>query len=114
MLYLLWFVIIKFQQFDVVCYDRVEIIMKIKEGFVLEGVGSSYLAVAVGERAKDFSGLVRMNSTGAFLWNLLAKSDMKREDLIEATLKEYDAPIESITDDVDAFIQKLSDSGIIE
>ena len=47
--------------------------MRIKEGFVLEKVGDGYLAVAVGGRADSFSGLVRLNSTGAFLWNNLAE-----------------------------------------
>ena len=45
--------------------------MKIKSGFVLEKVGNGYLAVTVGDRAKDFSGLVRMNETGCskgFVW----------------------------------------------
>ena len=42
--------------------------MKIKDGFVLEEVGGSYLAVAVGECAGNFNGMVRLNGTGAFLW----------------------------------------------
>ena len=39
--------------------------MRIKSGFVLEKVGEEYLAVAVGERAKEFSGFVRLNGSGA-------------------------------------------------
>ena len=55
--------------------------MKIKSGFVLEKVGGGYLAVAVGARAREFSGLVRMNGTGAFLWNKLCEADMTVEEL---------------------------------
>ena len=50
--------------------------MKIKSGFVLEEVGGEYLAVAVGKRAKEFSGMVRLKSTGAFFWNLMADKDI--------------------------------------
>ena len=49
--------------------------MKIKDGFVLEEVGGDFLAVAVGDRATEFSAMVRLNGTGAFLWNLLSESD---------------------------------------
>ncbi len=89
--------------------------MKIKSGFVLEKVGGGYLAVAVGARAKDFSGLVRMNGTGAFLWNLLVENDMTRDELIEKVLSEYDGvSAEQVSKDVTAFEEKLRANGIIE
>ena len=89
--------------------------MKIKSGFVLEKVGTGYLAVAVGERAGDFSGLVRMNSTGAFLWELLSESDMTREELLEKVLSEYEGVTsEQALADITAFETKLRENGIIE
>ena len=88
--------------------------MKIKDGFVLEEVGGGYLAVAVGARAQDFSGLVRMNGTGAFLWNLLAKGDMTREELISAVLAEYEVDRARVEEDVIAFEEKLRSNGILE
>ena len=88
--------------------------MKIIEGFVLEMLGSSYLAVAVGREAKNFSGLVRMNETGAFLWNLAKEKDISREELLDEFLKEYDAPRELAERDVAAFEAKLRENGILE
>ncbi len=88
--------------------------MKIKKGFVLEQVGNGYLAVAVGERAKDFSGLVRMNGTGAFLWNLLAERDMTHDELVAAVLKEYEVDEARATEDITAFEDKLRANGILE
>lgn len=88
--------------------------MKIKEGFVLEKVGTGYLAVAVGARAKEFSGLVRMNSTGAFLWNLLVKKDMSREELLAAVLAEYEVSEELALSDIISFEKKLTEGGILE
>ena len=89
--------------------------MKIKNGFVLEQVGTGYLAVAVGERARDFSGLVRMNSTGAFLWNLLAVADMTREELLSKVMTEYEGVTEEqALKDITAFEEKLRENGIIE
>ena len=88
--------------------------MKIKSGFVLEEVGGSYLAVAVGARAKEFSGLVRMNGTGAFLWELLSKGDMTRETLLEAMLGEFEVERDVALADIVAFEKKLADNGILE
>ena len=89
--------------------------MKIKNGFVLEEVGTGYLAVAVGERAKDFSGLVRMNSTGAFFWELLSKNDMTKEELLARVLSEYeDVSEEQVLADINSFEAMLRENGIIE
>ena len=89
--------------------------MKIKSGFVLENVGGEYLAVAVGARAKEFAGLVRMNGTGAFFWNLLADSDMTKEQLVEKVLSVYEGvSAEQVSKDVDAFEAKLRENGILE
>ena len=89
--------------------------MKIKNGFVLEKVGTGYLAVAVGERAKDFSGLVRMNGTGAFFWELLSENDMTKEELLARVLSEYeDVSEEQVLADINSFEAKLRENGIIE
>lgn len=88
--------------------------MKIKSGFVLEEVGGSYLAVAVGARAKEFSGLVRLNETGAFLWERLAAGDVSREELLQAMLSEFDVSSEVALGDIVAFEKKLSQNGILE
>ena len=89
--------------------------MKIKNGFVLEKVGTGYLAVAVGERAKDFSGLVRMNGTVAFFWELLSENDMTKEELLARVLSEYeDVSEEQVLADINSFEAKLRENGIIE
>ena len=87
--------------------------MKIKSGFVLEKVGNGYLAVAVGERAKDFSGLVRMNETGAFFWNIMAEKDVSREELLAAVRGEYEVSEEEALADIDKFVENLRDGGIL-
>ena len=88
--------------------------MKIKEGFVLEKVGSSYLAVEVGDAAKSFQGLVRMNETGAFMWNLLTESDKTLDELVSCLSEEYDAPREILLRDASNFENQLRAAGILE
>lgn len=88
--------------------------MKIKNGFVIEKVGTSYLAVAVGKRAAEFSNMVRLNSTGAFLWNCLCERDMTREELLDKVLESYDVDREVALADITAFEKTLSENGILE
>ena len=88
--------------------------MKIKSGFVIEKVGGSYLAVAVGERADEFFGLVRMNSTGAFLWHLIENNDLTRDELVEKVLAEYNIDEATVRCDVERFEKQLSEGGILE
>ena len=88
--------------------------MKIKSGFVVEKVGNKYLAVAVGERADDFNALIRMNGTGAFLFNLLSESDMTKEELLAAMLGEYDVDTERAKADILAFLTALKGAGLLD
>lgn len=88
--------------------------MKIKSGFVIEKVGTSYLAVAVGERAAEFSNMVRLNSTGAFLWSCLADADLTCDELVEKVLATYDVARDVVLADVIAFEKTLRENGILE
>ena len=89
--------------------------MKIKDGFVLEQVGGAYLAVAVGNRADSFNGMVRLNGTGAFFWNLMREKDLTTDEIVDEVLKVYEGVgREQVTADVTAFANKLRDAGILE
>ena len=88
--------------------------MKIKNGFVVERVGSKYLAVAVGVRADEFNALIRMNETGAFIWQKLAESDRSAGELTKLLCAEYSVPEDVAASDVGAFIEKLRSAGLLD
>ena len=89
--------------------------MKIKEGFVLEEVGGSYLAASVGSSSDNFAGLVRMNGTGAFLFKLMSEGDVTREELLKKVMEVYtDVSEQTALNDIIAFEKKLRDGGILE
>ena len=87
--------------------------MKIKEGFVLEQLGESYVAVAVNRAADDFSGMVRLNSTGAFLWKKAAERDLTREELCDELTAVYEVDREIAMRDIDRFVNMLIEKGIM-
>jgi hypothetical protein len=89
--------------------------MKIKKGYVLRSVAGKNLVVSVG--AADFSGMITLNESAAFMWKLLEKgADV--EELEIALQKEYeaesDADRELIKKDVLEFTKKLKESGLID
>lgn len=94
--------------------DHLEAFMKIKKGFVLEKVGDSYLACATGKLAREFSGLVKLNETGAFIWNIFAGGDVSVEEAAEKVISEFDISKETAVTDITAFVENLKKNGIIK
>ena len=86
--------------------------MKIKDGFILREVAGSFIVVAVGDRAKDFNGIINLNETGAFLWEKLSKGADENQ-LKEALLAEYDVDEATAAADIKNFVAKLEEAGLI-
>ena len=64
--------------------------MKIKDGYIIKKLGTGYVVVTVGEASKDFNGLIRLNETGAFLWNRILEGIDTKEKLAEAMTEAYE------------------------
>ena len=88
--------------------------MKIKDGFVLEKVGESYLAIATGALAADFKSLVKLNDTGAFLWKCIEREDLTAEELARRTVESYDISFETALADTERFLGNLKNVGILD
>ena len=86
--------------------------MQINKDFTIQKVGSSYVAVPVGETSKHFHGMVRLNETGAFLWKLMAEKDCTEEELVDALLAEYDVAREIAANDVHRIVEQLRENNI--
>ena len=64
--------------------------MRIKEGYVIKKLGDGFVVVAVGEASRDFNGVIRLNATGAFLWQCILDGANTRGKLVKAMLERYD------------------------
>lgn len=88
--------------------------MKIKDGFILREVAGSNIIVGVGEESIDFNGIINVNDTGAFIWNKLCEN-MSVEETAKALTEEYDGiDSETAVRDIENFINKLRDAGLVE
>ena len=80
--------------------------MKIKEGFVLRNICGDYVVIAVGKQTLDFQGIIKLNETGAFLWEKL-QQDCTTEELLTAMQAEYAVDEATAREDIRAFIDSL-------
>lgn len=87
--------------------------MKIKEGFLLREVAGSSIVVPVGDVQLDFNGMMTLNPVGAFIWKLL-ESEKTKEELVHAVVAEYEVDRQTAAADIERYITKLRDKGIIE
>ena len=88
--------------------------MNLKYNFVTNEVAGKIVAVAVGDDAVKFNGFIKMNKTGAEIFNLL-KSDLSREELVEELKKIYPEEEETVLrKSAEDFLTKLSQAGVLE
>ena len=87
--------------------------MRIDKDFTIQKVGRSYVAVPVGETSKSFHGMVRLNETGAFLWNKLMEADQTEDSLVAALLEEYDVSKDDARADVQRLIAELREGKVL-
>lgn len=87
--------------------------MKIKDGFIVNKVGSQHVVVPVGETSMERHCMVRLNGTGAFLWGQLAV-DTAEEELVQALLAEYAVDEGMARADAAAFLGKLRDADLLD
>ena len=88
--------------------------MKLKYNFVTNEVADKIVAVAVGGDLEKFNGFIKMNDTGAYIFNML-KSDVTEEEIVAAMKKNYeDAAEEEIRETVSEFVGKLKGADVLE
>ncbi len=87
--------------------------MKIKENFVRREVAGNYVVVALGSAGNNFNGMMKLNSTGNFLWERL-ESGATREELVLALIDEYEVEKDKAEASADAFVKELERLGCIE
>ena len=88
--------------------------MKLKYNFISNEVTDKIVAVAVGDDLQKFNGFIKMNDTGAYIFNML-KNEVTEEEIVAAMKKDYsDATEEEIRESVNEFVGKLKDADVLE
>ena len=86
--------------------------MKIIDGFVLKTIADTNVVVPVGSNNVSFRSIISLNSSGAFLWNLLTK-ETDEDALVKALTAEYDVDEATARNDVKEFIDIMRKANLI-
>ena len=87
--------------------------MKIKDGFVLHSVGDENVVVAIGKMTKKFRGMIRLNSTGAFIFRQLEKETDEKK-IVDALISEYGIDEQTAVTAATTFVSQLKDAGVLD
>lgn len=86
--------------------------MQLKCSFELMELDDRLIAVPVGENSNGFHGIIKLNNTASYIFNLL-KNDITEEEIVESLKEEYDAPIEILVEDLRKFLFELKEKDLI-
>ena len=88
--------------------------MKTKKGFKLRTVCGENIVVAEGIENIDFSRIISMNESSAYLWNNVQGKEFDADTLVKLILDEYDTDEATARRDIDQLLQKWLEAGIVE
>lgn len=86
--------------------------MRIKKDFVLREIAGDYIVIPTGQTVLEFNGLITMNDVGVSLWKLL-QEEVTMDDLVAGILEEYDVEEEVAREDIQEFLDTLTEGGIL-
>lgn len=88
--------------------------MKIKNGFELRDVCGEKVVIAQGLENLDFSKLITLNESAAYLWESIAGKTFTETGLVSLLCAEYDVTAEQAATDVQALVAEWKKQGLVE
>lgn len=86
--------------------------MKLKNGIVTNSIDGESFAIATGDAAKEFNGLIKNNPTAAFIFELL-KTEQTEDSIVDAMLEKYEVDEPTVRADVKELIDLLKSKNLI-
>lgn len=86
--------------------------MILKYEFEIVDMGDEMIAVPIGDRSKNISGVIRLNNEGAEVMKML-NVDISEEDIVDALAKKYENNYEQLKSYVHHFVETLIDMGVL-
>lgn len=89
--------------------------MKIKNGLELQNVCGEHIIIPAGEENMDFSQIISLNPTAAYLWENVAKRDnFTVEDMVQLLLNEYEVEESVALEDCKLIAERWAEMGLLE
>lgn len=88
--------------------------MQIKKGFYLKKENGQNTIVCDKTIQKDFNATIFLTDTAVLLWEMLEKSNVTKEQMLNGLLEKFDISTVLALSDIDVFIKTLKENGILE
>lgn len=88
--------------------------MKTKIGFNLRQICGENVIIAEGEENIDFSNIISMNESSAYLWKKIQDKEFSEDDLVELLIEEYEVDEVTAKSDISSLVKSWLNAGIIE
>ena len=88
--------------------------MKTKQGFVLRNVCGENIIVAEGKENIDFTKIISMNETAAYLWKNVEGKEFDSDTLMSLLINEYEVDDATANKDAKNIAKQWIEAGIAE
>lgn len=88
--------------------------MKAKKGFNLKHICGENVIVGEGKENIDFSSIISMNETSAYLWQAIQGKEFTADTLAALLLDEYEVDEATALADCKSIAQQWVEAGIVE
>lgn len=89
--------------------------MKIKEGFEIQNVCGEHIIVPAGAENVDYSRIISLNETAAYLWQSVAdKPSFTIDDMVALLLAEYEVEEDIAREDCEMIVERWKEMELVE
>ena len=89
--------------------------MKTKRGFEMLNVCGEHIIVPAGTENRDYSKVISLNPTAAFLWEkMTSEESFTIDDMVNALLEEYDVEENIAREDCLMIVERWKEMDLIE
>lgn len=88
--------------------------MKTKKGFKLRTICGENVIVAEGIENIDFSKIISMNESAAYLWQNIEGKEFTEKELVDLLTAEYEVDEATARQDVATMLQQWTEAGMLE
>ena len=88
--------------------------MKLLDGFRLRPLAGEYIVMGETPERIDFSRVVSLNATAAYLWEQVQGREFTPEDLTDLLTARYDVDAQTARADVEKMLASWQEAGILE
>ena len=89
--------------------------MRIKEGFEIQNVCGEHIIVPAGADNIDYSRIISLNETAAYLWqSVVGKPSFTIDDMVALLLAEYEVEEDVAREDCEMIIERWKEMELVE